>query len=640
MKPQGALDSRIESLLLHKPYLRVYFQSLPESPSFCLSQGKKEHSQVFQLREGRKIALSSLRYPEQEVRNIFEKAQPLWQDGELLIVLGIANLALLQQIQAKRASKQICILVDFESELAQMLMQQEEGFLDFLCLPNCHLFCGAPQLESLWQYIANIPMSSFRGMSFLVNPASFRLSSLFYKDLQAKIAALLRSRISDLLTRLEFSHLWVRNTLLNSRYLAAKHAPKAQYDNILGYKDALKGLPGVLIASGPTLGAQMPALRYLRKEGCFLLCVDTAYQILAKRMDELLKPHAVMTLDAQVHTLFAFLGTQLKDTLVFADLVSNPLVLRELEARGRSSPDERVRVIFSASASMIPDLQGQIREESTVGSSFATAIHGPVGSLESGGSVSTSAFGLLRFLGCSPIFLAGLDHAYVHRNYYNLDTYHTQAWLSKSLCRHKGLSTIMEELLQRRQLRRVPAVPHGEVLSDPILQLYQQWFEEKSFQKQGIYQLGQGQARFSKESGIQVLSELRQVQDALATHTQSCASKREAQVKLAFMQTPYLEPQEHPLFYELLRALERSLQPSGRSEALAMSEFAWLYESFPFLCFAQSKAELYIQRNLEKLDVTSHQGIVDRQSRQSLMRLLRSLRPFGDSSTKVHTASP
>ena len=75
--------------------------------------------------------------------------------------------------------------------------------------------------------------------------------------------------------------------------------------------------------------------------------MDTSLKVLLQAG---ITPHAVITLDAQPHTLFAFQGMKLKNILLFSDLAANPAILRNVEARA---------VIFSATAQVNRDFQGK-----------------------------------------------------------------------------------------------------------------------------------------------------------------------------------------------------------------------------------------------------------------------------------------
>lgn len=175
-----------------------------------------------------------------------------------------------------------------------------------------------------------------------------------------------------------------------------------------------------------------------------------------------------MTLDAQRHTLLPFLGSPgLEATLLFADLVTNPLVLRSVRARA---------VIFSTTARITHASDGSLRREATAGTAFAESIHGPLGALQSGGSVATSGFDLLRNLGCDPILLIGQDLAYTNRTIHSMGAHHTRRWLSTSN-RTTALETTIERIVRKRETMDVEGLDGAPVLSDYVLSLYRHWFE-------------------------------------------------------------------------------------------------------------------------------------------------------------------
>ncbi len=249
-----------------------------------------------------------------------------------------------------------------------------------------------------------------------------------------------------------------------------------------GFAGRLRGMPGLLVSAGPSLRESLPVIREFRSRGVLLAC-DTALKVLLKAG---IVPHAVLTLDAQRHTLFSLQGLSLpagcppEDApVLFADLVANPGVLRAAIASGLRGP------IFTTTAQISYAADGTLHREVTPGTEHAEAIHGEVGSVQSGGSVATSAFDLLRVLGCDPIALIGQDLAYTGRRIHSVGTHHQERWLPM-LNRRRGLEHIVETIVRKRKTAPVAAIARGAdspddentVLGDYVLNLYRLWFEQ------------------------------------------------------------------------------------------------------------------------------------------------------------------
>ena len=76
-------------------------------------------------------------------------------------------------------------------------------------------------------------------------------------------------------------------------------------------------------------------------------------------------------------------------------------------------PDASIFLILTAKFQV--DASGKPFREVTAGGDIVTEKIGDIGDVQSGGSVATSAFDILRQMGFSPIYLVGQDLAYTGR---------------------------------------------------------------------------------------------------------------------------------------------------------------------------------------------------------------------------------
>lgn len=179
-------------------------------------------------------------------------------------------------------------------------------------------------------------------------------------------------------------------------------------------------------------------------------------------------PDGVITLDAQTHSFFHFMGAESSNVPLFADLVSSPSILRS---------QKFTKIVHSLTAKYVVDASGEFKREVTAGSKTAEKLLGPIGDIQSGGSVATTAFDLLRNLGCKPIFLVGQDLAYSGREIHSTGTHHNEKWLTL-IGRTQSLEKINEVIIRKRDTRLVRSAEGGLVLTDYVLDLYRHWFEE------------------------------------------------------------------------------------------------------------------------------------------------------------------
>ncbi len=593
-------------LLRQKPYLSIYFENLPEKNQYSLQNLSSSHEQspviIYQTKD-RSIQLSSRYNPQKEIQQMFSHAGEVWDAGEIILILGLGNIDILPAVFARLKKNQICIAIDASLYLGQLLCQQSSLMWEFLLRPGSHLFCGIALERGLKQYVESLPIEAFSGIQFLRHHPSIRLQAEFYNQIEKKLHDLIKTRISDLLTRIEFETLWVKNILANSSHLPMKNHTNARLYTVRGYKDSLHKKPGVLIASGPSLQESFAELHVL-KERAFLLCVDSALKVLLKAG---ITPHGVITLDAQAHTFFAFSGLDLSDIVLFADLVSNPTIFRKIKTK---------KVIFSTTAQISYDYAGELKQEFTRGTEFAQKIHGDIGYLQSGGSVATSGLDLLRTLGCDPILFIGLDQAYTDRKIHSNGSHHGERWLP-SINRTKTVAGIIENIVRKRQTFLVPAIDGDEILSDYILDLYKGWFESSIPNcSEKIYQLTRRGA--SLQSAIPVSD----------PYNFALALEKQENITKPFAFSPKLDYFLHPDLQELVYELQKNPQTKTHDEIereKVCTELEILFHRYPFLQFASRRAELYIKRNAKKISPEEAKMIWNEKTLSILKKLERSI---------------
>lgn len=378
---------------------------------------------------------------------------------DLVAVIGLGNPHLIEEVHARLEPGQILLLVDEHPELVFPLWKEVlEPVMD---VPGRHLFLGTSALGLLWNYLESLPVERVSGIRVFRNAASTALNEIYYGELETKIRKILSSKMSDLLTKFEFERIWVRNTFVNAANFPDSKNPRAKIESL---KEKFAGTPAMLVSAGPSLRSQCEWISKVRDK-VFLFSCDTSLKALLKFG---IVPDGVITLDAQTHSFFHFMGAESSNVPLFADLVSSPPILRS---------QKFASVVHSVTAKYVVDASGELRREVTAGSQTAEKLLGSVGDIQSGGSVATTAFDVLRNLGCRPIFLVGQDLAYSGREIHSTGTHHNEKWLTL-LKRTQSLEKINEMIIRKRDTRFVPAAGGGEVLTDYVLDLYRHWFEE------------------------------------------------------------------------------------------------------------------------------------------------------------------
>ena len=98
------------------------------------------------------------------------------------------------------------------------------------------------------------------------------------------------------------------------------------------------------------------------------------------------------------------------------------------------------------------------------------------GDLQSGGSVATSVFDLLRLMEFDKIILVGQDLAYTRREIHTPGTHHTDEWLGRTTNRLQPIENINERVIRRRHTKRETSLTGRPIVTDYILSLYRDWF--------------------------------------------------------------------------------------------------------------------------------------------------------------------
>ena len=381
-----------------------------------------------------------------------ERAAGSFSRGRASVIVA-CGLGLGYHLDALRRLHPGCELVAVERDRAVVDLARAENpeLID-----GVHLVTSSAEIPDALELI---DMATFRGAAVYQHRPSYLLDRDFYDGLAADIQQYFTSRLSDMLTRFEFAGRWTENILGNIHHVYASAPVRALFGRF-------RGMPGIIVSAGPSLRKNIGMLREAR-EKALVVCVDTAFKIMEKHG---ISPHIVMTLDAQRHSIRHFLGIRDRAPLLLADLVSFPAVLRDYGG-GRA---------LSTTSKYFTDFAGKLHRETTPLMDWVERSVPPLGDIQSGGSVATSAFDLLLNLGCDPIILTGQDLAYTGREIHCSGSHHNEEWIAL-VDRFRNLECINQGVIRKRKIKRVEAFGgRGEVISDFVFDLYRGWFTDSA----------------------------------------------------------------------------------------------------------------------------------------------------------------
>jgi len=409
------------------------------------SSGK--HTLVY--RNSREVRIHSAYDPDREA----ERAVEGFSIGRasMIAVSGVGLGYHLDCLRRKFPDKPI-VAIEHDPEVVSIAQKTCPGHL-----AGVTVVTSAAALQGIFE---EIDISGFRGIAHYVHRPSYLLYREFYDSIIREMGQYVSSKISDLLTRVEFEERWVDNILANAGHLYSS----ARVIDLFGM---FSGCPGIIVSAGPGLRGNAEFLRPLR-DRALIVAVDTAAPVLRRRN---IVPHIIMTIDAQKYSIKHFLGRREDGAALLADMVCCPQVVRSY--RGP-------RIMSTTSKFYTPAEGGPLQREASPLMDWVERYTGPIGDIQSGGSVATSAFDLLLSLGCSPIILVGQDLAYSGREIHCSGTHHNDEWQTR-ITRLMNLDTINQGVIRRRKIKYVSAYGGaGAVISDFVFDLYRGWFEDSA----------------------------------------------------------------------------------------------------------------------------------------------------------------
>lgn len=450
------IDPISSEIFERKPYLQNYFRNFPKENLWELGSAKKTGEYYVSL-NGEPLS-SSFSPLTQAVRLLDTYSL---KPTDIVILFGLGNPHLIQKINETLAPGQILILIGDDETLIPVIW--DEILKPVMSVPGRHLFSGELFFPLFFNYLDSLPIERVSGLKIIRNPTDTNRNPI-YRELEEKTQTVFSAKMSDLLTKFEFERLWIKNSIWNLVHVAKKSPTRYPISSL---KEKFQGLTAVLVSAGPSLRKNLPWLQTVRDK-VFVFSCDTSLKVLIKAG---IQADGVVTLDAQTNSFFHFMGESLNQIPLFADLVSSPTLLREPMFQS---------VVHSVTAKYQVDAEGTLIREVTAGGELAEQVFTEVGDIQSGGSVATTAFDMLRYMGFTSVYFLGQDLAYSGREIHSTGTHHNEKWLTL-LGRKNSLERINEVIIRKRETRFVPkARGDGSVLTDYVLDLYRHWFEESA----------------------------------------------------------------------------------------------------------------------------------------------------------------
>jgi len=305
--------------------------------------------------------------------------------------------------------------------------------------PGVH-WCAGAEPERLPALLELLPTAR---PAFLRLRPLLRLRPGAYRPFEETIQSWLLRRDINVNTLNRFGRLWVRNLCRNM-------LPMARCAGVGSLQGLFQGIPALVVAGGPSLDSILPSLPALRER---MLVVSVNTPLRAVRASGV-EPDFTVVVDPQFWASRALDWTLARDGVLVAEPSTCPRVFRKASER------------FFLCSSLFP-----------LGEKLEEAV-GQKGHLGAGGSVSTSAWDLARFLGARPLYAAGLDLGFPGMRAHCRGSYAQSLWSIEA-----GRLSPLEASAFRsvRDIGLFPArsTDGGVTPTDRRMLLYKWWFENQ-----------------------------------------------------------------------------------------------------------------------------------------------------------------
>jgi hypothetical protein len=402
--------------------------------------------------------IHSLYDPYKEAERIIKPLEDLSPERTLVVVFG-AGLGYHIELIEKNGFKNV-IVIERNKKIFDI-------FSKIYSLPQTFYLIGPEDgPEKLDSVFSLMEIQNFKNIKTIIFRSTYEKE--LYFPFENRLERLLKVKLGDFSTRLKFEEIWFINILRNLRFLKFC----VPVSTIFNY---FKNTPVVLISAGPSL---KESLKYLKEieDYAILISVDTA---LLPLYEAGINVDFVYSLDSQVYNLGDFQQIDkkyLSKVNFIFDIVANPGIISLF-----SEIENRIGNNFVATTAHLDfDYNNNpffIKSEFVNWIEAKTGIQ--FGNIETGGSVSTSAFHLAYMLGGNPIILVGQDLSFPYMITHTVSSPHYYKFLLKTN-RLNSLETFFLHLIAQRRIVEEVDFEGNKILSDFVLHNFKGWFEESA----------------------------------------------------------------------------------------------------------------------------------------------------------------
>ncbi|RCK79804.1 MAG: Motility accessory factor [Candidatus Ozemobacter sibiricus] len=298
------------------------------------------------------------------------------------------------------------------------------------------------QVGDTWS--AALDWAAMEQLAIIEHPPTLARFPDYFAKLKEKIRFQANRSKGNLVTIMKAGHHFHTNTFRNVVALAILPGVGRLFDKF-------RGVPGVVLAAGPSLEKNLHLLKEVQ-DRFLLIATDTVLRPMVARG---MRPHIVCAGDPSYLNSLDFVGVE--------DLPDVWLALEPM-----TSPDIRERYRGPQMVMNFGSGLGALLEP----------LREPIGRVVCWGSIATTAFDLARRLGCDPIIFVGLDLSFQDGRLYIRGSYSDDVFFDK-VHPYSSLEQETLEYIMRRGTHRFTNAAGQVLYTDENMFLYRGWFEDQ-----------------------------------------------------------------------------------------------------------------------------------------------------------------
>lgn len=390
--------------------------------------------------------LSSRHNPDREAERILDKIK----DKKIIFLLGLGSGYLIKKILSIKTEEQKIIVIEKEKELINIIANIHN--INFA--NNKNLFIISENIYILSNLLFEIlSIEDIISYEIVKNKVQTDIiDNEFYNEVETIILNTIRDVKQNFFTKLFLEKDWNKNAIINSKHFSSSKT-------LYGFKNKFSNVPGILIGAGPSLDKNIKILKSFEDKS-IIIAVDTALRCC---INNNIKPDFIFSLDCNRANFDDFIGISTDELRIIYDMVVYPRIIDEfkgekyLSVTGHEKYNEKMECNIE-----FIEFYNWLKSIAKIELPY----------IQTGGSVSHSAFDTLRIFGCNPIILIGQDLAYTNFKDHTIWNINTSV-----ITKFSPLETKFFNFVFDRNLFSIKAYNGEKVYTDAIFYGYLKWFE-------------------------------------------------------------------------------------------------------------------------------------------------------------------